>query len=129
MQIIYDIDGIICPDYPGHLSLLEGLFWRREAHVLFRPDTPFSLLTGRHISDTGDTLLWLIKKDLPFKTLWHGNTDAENPAAYKLLVLKALLDNGKSFVFYESDEQTVEYIRKELPEAADSVRHFNPTRR
>lgn len=129
MQIIYDLDGIICPDYPSSLSLLEGLDWRREAPVLFRPDQPFSLLTGRHVSDTGDTLLWLIRKDLPFKTLWHGNKDVENPAAYKLLVLKTLLGKGDSFVFYESDEQTVEYLRNELPEVADSIRHFNPTRK
>lgn len=129
MQIIYDIDGIICPDYPRHLSLLEGLSWRREAPVLFRPDHPFSLLTGRHVSDTGDTLLWLIKNNLPFRKLWHRNSDVENPAAFKLLVLKALLAKGESFVFYESDEQTVEYLRNELPEVADSIRHFNPTRK
>ena len=129
MQIIYDIDGIICPDYQRHLSLLEGLSWRREAPVLFRPDHPFSLLTGRHVSDTGDTLSWLIKNDLPFRTLWHRNTEVENPAAYKLLVLKALLAKGESFVFYESDEQTVEYLKNELPEVADSIRHFNPTRK
>ena len=129
MQIIYDIDGIICPDYPSSLSLLEGLAWRREAPVLFRPGHPFSLLTGRHVSDTVDTLLWLIKNNLPFTKLWHRNSDVENPAAFKLLVLKALLAKGESFVFYESDEQTVEYLRNELPEVADSIRHFNQTRK
>lgn len=128
MLVIYDIDGIICADYPSHLSLLEGLAWRREARVLFRPEKSFSLLTGRHISDTGDTLFWLIKNDLPFKTLWHGNTDVENPAAYKLLVLQELRAKKEPFVFYESDGKTVDFLRQELPEVADMIRHFNPTR-
>lgn len=128
MLVIYDIDGIVCADYPSRLSLLEGLAWRRKARVLFRPEKSFSLLTGRHISDTGDTLFWLIKNDLPFKTLWHGNTDVENPAAYKLLVLQELRAKKEPFVFYESDGKTVDFLRQELPEVADMIRHFNPTR-
>ena len=66
MKVLYDLDGIICPDYKG--SLLEVLTYRKNALPAYNPNGRFSILTGRPIEDTPDTLFWLCCRPLKSRT-------------------------------------------------------------
>lgn len=109
---LYEIDGVLCNDQQIHrLSSLESLVYKREARVLHRPQHTFSILTGRPKEYTGDTLFWLVRNNVNFDTLFHGNTDAENPNLYKLDILNHLKSLGKEVVYYDSSLETVEFLR------------------
>jgi hypothetical protein len=60
---------------------------------------------------TGDTLFWLIRNGVNFDTLFHGNTDPDNPNLYKLEILNHLKSLGKEVVYYDSSLETVEFLR------------------
>lgn len=109
---LYEIDGVLCNDQRIHrLSALETLVYQSEARVLHRPQHTFSVLTGRPKEYTGDTLFWLIRNNVNFSTLFHGNTDPENPNLYKLDILNHLKSRGKEVIYYDSDMNTVEFLR------------------
>ena len=105
MKVLYDLDGIICPDYKG--SLLEVLTYRKNALLAYNPSGRFSILTGRPIEDTADTLFWLIRNNVRFDTLYHRNTDPFHPELYKLAVLQTLKE---PYLFYESDPEQVAFL-------------------
>ena len=109
---LYEIDGVLCNDQRiRHLSPLETLVYQSEARVLHRPQHTFSILTGRPKEYTGDTLFWLVRNNVNFSTLFHGNTDPENPNLYKLDILNHLKSRGKEVIYYDSDMKTVEFLR------------------
>lgn len=109
---LYEIDGVLCNDQHIHrLSALETLVYQSEARVLHRPQHTFSILTGRPQEYTGDTLFWLVRNNVNFSTLFHGNTDHENPNLYKLDILNHLKSLGKEVIYYDSDMDTVEFLR------------------
>ena len=109
---LYEIDGVLCNNRQIHdLTPLESLVYQRGIRALHRPQHSFSILTGRPQEYTGDTLFWLIRNSLNFDTLFHGNTDPDNPDIYKLDTLNYLKSQGNEVAYYDSDLDTVEFLQ------------------
>lgn len=130
-MIGYDLDGVLVCDIDiSPSSGMDKIFYTRSVMLpLFQPEGDYFILTSRYCADKEDTYKFIEKH---FNTKpkfiihswglpdwWEKAKPGElrkHRGMYKAEELKKLIRTIKITAFVESDQSTVELLRREVPE-------------